>query len=579
MIDVFISYRRNDSGGWVRLIDERLTQVLGREHVFRDINSIAPGADFQREIKGRISGCDVALVVIGPLWATIPGPDGSPRIEDPHDLVRREIEFALQGGVVVVPVTVGDAPLPDFKRLRVTRLRRLAKLQAISMSVKHFERDLDDLVAHVQRLGAQHSAETDQPAVKAAGHESNDGEEDNYAVQPDESTDVVAEKPPLAMPSQEGEGPRALQEAQVHLAALGDRDDPLGSEPLRIRITAENGGWRFERSGSCGGSLNMPEPDSARVGHSALQLLLERQRNELSTLRKDYGEMLFRMLVPRSWRKVFTLATGISLQLDAPSESIPWEFLWAPGAPLPLGLGAALIRECAGAPVNAAQTEPSQNALVLLGGPGSLMSFSPPGAREEVESVSVTLTRAGFSVDTLLAPDPFDAISAIERRNHRLIHLSGVAVTGWLPESRARDMSVESRQPLSGLVIGDDVVLTEHELLVQDEIPEVVTIGADHVGGWARTLRTAGSNVVVLSADPLDDTAATLFFTTFYAELTRGLTAGTAMLRARLRVASDGSSSSSAVAALRLRFYGDPGYRLVPGTDHPSAPHVFVPTR
>jgi hypothetical protein len=157
------------------------------------------------------------------------------------------------------------------------------------------------------------------------------------------------------------------------------------------------------------------------------------------------------------------------------------------------------------------------------------------------------------------------------------MHLSGIAVTGWLPESRARDMSAESQQPLSGLVIGDDAVLTERELLVQDEIPEVVTVGADHVGRWARTLRTAGSSVVVLSADPLDDAAATLFFTTFYAELTRGLTAGTAMLRARLRVASD--SSSGAVAALRLRFYGDPGYRLVPDTDHAPAPHVYFHSR
>jgi IstB-like ATP binding protein/CHAT domain len=174
---------------------------------------------------------------------------------------------------------------------------------------------------------------------------------------------------------------------------------------------------------------------------------------------------------------------------------------------------------------------------VLLGAAGAVPFGDLPGAREEVEAVGKTLAAAGFEVDKLIDVDAFEAISLIAQRNHRVMHLSGYGVTGWLPDKpNEREIEGSKREPLSGLVIDEAVVLTEHEVLMQDDAPEVVTVGTDHLGRWGRTLRSAGCAVAIVAHEPLDDNCGSVFFKTFYAELVRGVTAGAAAMRARVEV-------------------------------------------
>jgi hypothetical protein len=60
----------------------------------------------------------VALVaLIGPDWLDARGDDGSRRLYDAADFVRREIALALDRGKTVIPVLFDDTPMPPRQRL------------------------------------------------------------------------------------------------------------------------------------------------------------------------------------------------------------------------------------------------------------------------------------------------------------------------------------------------------------------------------------------------------------------------------------------------------------------------------
>src|SRR5436190_4239333 len=91
-IRVFVSYRRSDSGAYARNMYDALTQHLGAQSVFYDIDSIAPGRDFVDVLGESLARADVLLVVIGPTWATCTDEDGERRLDDPNDYVRLEVQ-------------------------------------------------------------------------------------------------------------------------------------------------------------------------------------------------------------------------------------------------------------------------------------------------------------------------------------------------------------------------------------------------------------------------------------------------------------------------------------------------------
>jgi hypothetical protein len=73
---VFISYRREDSGGYAGRIYDRLTSRLGRENVFFDVDAIPPGRDFVEVLSDRVGKCDALLAVIGK--SVTPKPSATP---------------------------------------------------------------------------------------------------------------------------------------------------------------------------------------------------------------------------------------------------------------------------------------------------------------------------------------------------------------------------------------------------------------------------------------------------------------------------------------------------------------------
>jgi len=110
---IFISYRRGDSKYVVDRIRDRLISAYDENTVFRDIESIPLGENFSDVLEQATSGCDVMLVVIGPLWAGITDAQGNKRLQDPKDFTRIEVESGLaHKEIVVIPVLVMNASMP-----------------------------------------------------------------------------------------------------------------------------------------------------------------------------------------------------------------------------------------------------------------------------------------------------------------------------------------------------------------------------------------------------------------------------------------------------------------------------------
>jgi uncharacterized protein YecT (DUF1311 family) len=148
---VFICYRREDSGGFTGRIYDRLTSSLGRENVFFDVDSIAPGLDFVDALSERVGRCDALIAVIGKTWLSSADADKKRRLEDPNDFVRIEIEAALSPSVRVIPVLVDGAILPKREDLPPS-IDKLTRRQGIEISHARFDSDVENLIRALSEL-------------------------------------------------------------------------------------------------------------------------------------------------------------------------------------------------------------------------------------------------------------------------------------------------------------------------------------------------------------------------------------------------------------------------------------------
>ena len=150
MTRIFISYRREDTAAdMTDRIYERLVQRWGRR-VFMDIDSLVGGDLFAKAIEENLDHCAVMLVVIGRHWVSLSDEHGARRIDSPGDYPRMEVAAALRRGIRVVPVLVGNAPLPRAEELPAD-VRGLLDRQVVRLSRERFEADvrqLLDAVAH-----------------------------------------------------------------------------------------------------------------------------------------------------------------------------------------------------------------------------------------------------------------------------------------------------------------------------------------------------------------------------------------------------------------------------------------------
>src|SRR5215208_5367702 len=165
---VFINYRREDSGGHAGHLYDRLRQRYGPDRVFRDIDAIAPGVDYSQRIEAAIGTCDAVIVLIGRDWLDVRGPDGRRRLDDPGDVLRREIAAALARGILVIPVLVEGAAMPSEHKLP-SDIAPLARRNALELSDTRWDYDGDRLQQALDQVIDHHSPVTAESAATVPG--------------------------------------------------------------------------------------------------------------------------------------------------------------------------------------------------------------------------------------------------------------------------------------------------------------------------------------------------------------------------------------------------------------------------
>ena len=140
MSSIFISYRRTDAGAWAGRLADTLKGHLGGVQIFRDIEDIPPGVEFDTYIFNAVGSCEALIALMGRGWLNAADKDGERRLDDPEDFTRLEIVAALKRNVRVVPVLVDGALMPSREELP-DDLKPLARRQAYELTDKHWAND------------------------------------------------------------------------------------------------------------------------------------------------------------------------------------------------------------------------------------------------------------------------------------------------------------------------------------------------------------------------------------------------------------------------------------------------------
>ncbi len=144
--EVFVNYRREDTGGHARALESYLRSKLGDESIFFDRTDITPGTFLPDRIKLAAQASAVMLVLIGPDWLT---KLAQRRKMGAIDYVHEEILIALKHGKHIIPVIFDDSnwhkeasnDLPDD----IKELAEYAS-RAIGGSTSEFDAQREQLV-------------------------------------------------------------------------------------------------------------------------------------------------------------------------------------------------------------------------------------------------------------------------------------------------------------------------------------------------------------------------------------------------------------------------------------------------
>ena len=138
---IFINYRRDDTGGTAGRLSDSLAHYFGPKRVFRDVDDIDAGTNFETVLQRTAKDADAMIVLIGRQWARITDDRGQLRLHHAQDWVALEIVSALERGIPVYPVLVESAVMPRADELP-DALKPLSRHNAISLSDHRWATDV-----------------------------------------------------------------------------------------------------------------------------------------------------------------------------------------------------------------------------------------------------------------------------------------------------------------------------------------------------------------------------------------------------------------------------------------------------
>jgi hypothetical protein len=147
MKKVFISYRRDDTNVFARLLRHELEVRIGGERIFLDRDGIEAGADFVKRIEQVIGESGLVLALIGSRW--LPTLQDRAGRETP-DYVVEELTRALQHSILVVPVLVDGTAMPKAGDLP-SALMPLSQRNAVELDTRFLDAHIDTIVQIARR--------------------------------------------------------------------------------------------------------------------------------------------------------------------------------------------------------------------------------------------------------------------------------------------------------------------------------------------------------------------------------------------------------------------------------------------
>jgi tetratricopeptide (TPR) repeat protein len=314
---------------------------------------------------------------------------------------------------------------------------------------------------------------------------------------------------------------------------------------------------------------------------------------------RTVARTLYELLMPNEIKEEATDQNDKVLLLDEESARYPWELLddrWSPGE-RPLFVQNGLLRQLESTEFRSSIRGATEPAALVIGDP---VSSYPElkGAQAEAEAVSRELSgQGGFLVEKRIRTDSRQVVHALYSRAYRVLHLAGHGVYRHLPKQTGDckacgqklsepllAMQSPSVKPVTGMIIGDDAVLSPLEVKQMRFVPELVFLNCCHLGyhepGDKRTPEERnerndynriaanvatefirmGVRAVIAAGWAVVDTAAETFATTFYRQMLQGQPFGKAIKAARQRTFDQHPSTNTWGA---FQCYGDPDYRLV----------------
>lgn len=159
---IFINYRVADGGRDAERLKKELVECFGEKAVFLDNANLEGGDTWTEELERRAKLCAVMLVLIGDSWLKAEFPQGhpragTPRLLDPEDWVRREINCALDAERPVIPLKLGSE-MPPKEALKLYGLDRLPTKHHLILDFRDWDHTVANLIGRVEQFGLHRRA-------------------------------------------------------------------------------------------------------------------------------------------------------------------------------------------------------------------------------------------------------------------------------------------------------------------------------------------------------------------------------------------------------------------------------------
>jgi hypothetical protein len=123
--------------------------------VFLDVELMAGGQDFTKQLRNAIEEADVFLLLIGPYWHS---DEGRNRIHKTGDVLRREVAWAMRKEVPIIPVLLENTNMPGGDAFP-EQLAAIPNIHAERLRSDHFESDWGNLLAAIVDLMRTHAVQ------------------------------------------------------------------------------------------------------------------------------------------------------------------------------------------------------------------------------------------------------------------------------------------------------------------------------------------------------------------------------------------------------------------------------------